>query len=163
MRTQINWLDRTHKKPKDIAYLSLAEQALTEAHLNFKSNLFLEINFVSAKQMIELNWELLQHQGDTDVITLDYRWHDSNAPDLLNIGDEQEPMGVLFICPKVAYEQSKKYKNRTYEKELFVYIVHGILHLCGYDDLEQKARKKMKYYERKIVEKCFKSKREKEL
>ena len=93
----------------------------------------LEINLVSPAQMARVNQTFLQHEGPTDVITFDYR----------------EPLpgaalhGELFICPEVAAAQAREF-GTDWRSELVRYVIHGLLHLLGYDDREPIARRKMK-------------------
>jgi len=91
-------------------------------------------HFVSAKQMASLNTTFLGHEGPTDVITFDYG----------------EDGGEIFICPDVALAQAKEF-NTTPQMELVRYIVHGLLHLKGYDDRSARNRTKMKKAEDKWV------------
>lgn len=93
----------------------------------------LTVHLISAKRMTELNETVLHHEGSTDVITFDY-----------SVG-EPEPLlaGELFVCVDEAIEQAKRFKT-TWQSELVRYIVHGVLHLQGFDDLAPVARRKMK-------------------
>lgn len=52
-------------------------------------------------------------------------------------------LGEIFVCPEVAMEYSNQNNIDPYE-ELSLYIVHGILHLIGYDDIEEKDREEMR-------------------
>jgi probable rRNA maturation factor len=45
--------------------------------------------------------------------------------------------GELIICPAVAQKQ-KKLEGLSLEDELLTYIIHGLLHLCGWDDQTEK-------------------------
>lgn len=51
--------------------------------------------------------------------------------------------GELIICPAVA-QQQKKIENLTLENELLTYIIHGVLHLCGWNDQTTKDFEAMK-------------------
>jgi probable rRNA maturation factor len=59
-------------------------------------------------------------------------------------------IGDIFICVEEALRQAAKYRT-TWQSELIRYIVHGALHLCGYDDQTATARKKMKREEDRIL------------
>ena len=100
----------------------------------------LEINLVSPTQMAKVNQTFLQHEGPTDVITFDYREGRPDAP----------MQGELFICPAVAVTQAREFGNE-WRSELVRYVIHGVLHLLGYDDLEPVARRKMKQVEGRWV------------
>jgi len=99
----------------------------------------LEINLVSPAQMAKVNQTFLQHEGPTDVITFDYR--DAGKGEL---------HGELFICPAVAVTQAKEF-GTDWRSELVRYVIHGMLHLLGHDDLEPVARRKMKRVESRLV------------
>lgn len=100
----------------------------------------LGIYLVGEQEMARVNKKFLQHNGPTDVITFDYR--DSNRPLV--------PAGELFICVAVALRQGKEFRT-TWQSETVRYIVHGILHLLGYDDLSPKDRIVMKRRENRLV------------
>jgi probable rRNA maturation factor len=100
----------------------------------------LEINLVSPAQMAEVNQTHLQHEGPTDVITFDYR--ENPQAGSLN--------GELFICPAVAVEQAREF-GTDWPSELVRYVIHGLLHLLGHDDLEPVARRKMKRAEERLL------------
>ena len=57
-------------------------------------------------------------------------------------------LGEIFVCPKTAIEYAAQYKKNPYE-EVTLYIVHGLLHLLGYDDIEKNARSEMRKAEKK--------------
>jgi probable rRNA maturation factor len=101
----------------------------------------LGIEFVGAKTMAEINWRYLQHEGPTDIITFD---HGADA------GDGLELHGELFICVPVAEEQAAEFGTRWFE-ELARYVIHGVLHLRGYDDLQPAPRRVMKREEGRLL------------
>ena len=115
---------------KQIAGELLAELKIAEADFG--------IALVSDKEMAQVNWQFLQHEGATDVITFD---HESTRTKL---------HGELFICVDVAMAQAKEFKS-SWQSELVRYVVHGVLHLLGYDDLKPALRRKMKREENRLV------------
>lgn len=105
----------------------------------------LGIHFVGAKEMAQVNWQYLQHEGSTDVITFDHREESSRIPHpALKIH------GELFLCVDDAVSQAKQFKT-NWHSELVRYIVHGVLHLLGYDDLQPELKRKMKREENRLV------------
>jgi probable rRNA maturation factor len=99
----------------------------------------LSILFVNETRMAQLNKTHLQHEGPTDIITFDYC-----TPALLH--------GELFICPAVASKHAQKYRA-SLGRELARYIIHGVLHLRGFDDQTPAARRKMKREENRLLQK----------
>ena len=99
----------------------------------------LTIVFVNETRMAKINLEHLHHEGATDIITFDY-----TTPTLLH--------GELIICPVVASEHAGQYQV-TLGHEIARNIIHGVLHLLGYDDSESIVRKKMKRAESRLLQK----------
>ena len=58
--------------------------------------------------------------------------------------------GELFICVDEAVFQAKQF-GTNWQSEILRYVVHGVLHLRGYDDLQPDLRRKMKRAENRLV------------
>jgi probable rRNA maturation factor len=84
----------------------------------------LSIVFVSPQRMKTLNAKHLKHRYVTDILTFDYR-----ASKLKS----QALQAEVIICPSVAASNAVVYGS-TLQKEIDLYVVHGLLHLAGYDD-----------------------------
>ncbi len=52
-------------------------------------------------------------------------------------------LGDVFVCPQVAIAYAGRNGGDPY-LETTLYLVHGLLHLMGYDDITEKDRKKMR-------------------
>jgi rRNA maturation RNase YbeY len=91
--------------------------------------------------MARLNEQYLQHEGSTDVITFNYREGKKKSAPVL---------GEIFICVDDAIKQAKEFKT-TWQSEVVRYVVHGVLHLLGYDDLKPDLRRAMKREENRYV------------
>lgn len=105
--------------------------------LNFEIE-SMDINFVSKNSIWEVNEKFLKHNYPTDIITFNY----SGKNDSLD--------GEIFICPEVAVENAVTYKCSV-DNEILRLIVHGFLHLLGYDDINEEDRKEMKTIEDSTV------------
>jgi probable rRNA maturation factor len=116
----------------------LAQEVLTELGV---AKVELGLHFVSAKEMARVHEQFMNIPGSTDVITFD---HGSNPPASVN--------GEIFISVEDAIAQAREFKT-TWQSEAARYVVHGILHLLGFDDLEPGACKKMKQAENRLVKK----------
>ncbi|MEO7297585.1 MAG: rRNA maturation RNase YbeY [Verrucomicrobiota bacterium] len=101
----------------------------------------LGIHLVAAKEMAMVNENFLHHRGSTDVITFDYGQRAASMH-LLH--------GEIFISIDDAVSQAKEFRA-TWQSELIRYVVHGILHLKGFDDLLPSARHKMKREENRLL------------
>ena len=92
---------------------------------------FLSIAFVGEKRMRRLNREYLGHDHVTDVITFDH--------------------GEVIVCPAMARRNAKRFGNLV-GREIMLCVVHGILHLCGYDDQAPADIERMRRKERQIMD-----------
>ncbi len=109
----------------------------------------LGIHLVGAREMARVNEAFLQHEGATDVITFDN--DESGSPAGGAHGVTRPTIhGELFICVDVAVTQAKEFKS-SWQAEVVRYVVHGVLHLLGYDDLKPQLRRKMKREENRLV------------
>jgi probable rRNA maturation factor len=125
------------RRLKQIVGALFAELKISEAELG--------VNLVAAREMTLVNETFLQHEGSTDVIAFDHRNHGSRITN-----HELKIHGELFVCVDDAVAQAKKFKT-SWQSEMVRYIVHGVLHLLGYDDLKTALRRKMKRAENRLV------------
>ena len=100
----------------------------------------LEINFISGEYIHAINKSYLKHDYTTDIITFNYS-------DSL-----QQIDGEIFISIDDALSNSKKFRV-TLSDELVRLVIHGILHLLGYDDQNLTDKKIMKRLENKLLSK----------
>jgi rRNA maturation RNase YbeY len=98
----------------------------------------LEINFVSSKEILVINKTYLEHNYTTDIITFNYS-------DLVKKID-----GELFISIDDAIDNAKKFKV-SLSDELVRLVIHGVLHLLGFDDQTASDKKTMKRLENKLL------------
>lgn len=55
-------------------------------------------------------------------------------------------LGEIVVCPEVAFEYAQKKRIDPYQ-EIARYLIHGFLHLVGFDDLDKQAKRKMRSQE----------------
>jgi probable rRNA maturation factor len=97
------------------------------------------IQFVDTQQICSLHEEYFDDPTTTDCISFPMDHEDSDF-------DHHKVLGDVIICPKTAIDYAQTHKNDTYE-EVTLYIIHGLLHLMGYKDLEDSDIKKMRLAE----------------
>ncbi|MCX6760524.1 MAG: rRNA maturation RNase YbeY [Candidatus Nealsonbacteria bacterium] len=74
---------------------------------------------------------------------LNKRYRKKNRPtDVLSFQDK-ENWGEIIICPVEVKKNTKKF-NSNFKKELSRVLIHGVLHLLGYDHEKDKEEEKMK-------------------
>jgi probable rRNA maturation factor len=91
---------------------------------------------------------------DAEIAGLNQQFHDTpGATDVLTFpyGDG-DLTGEIIISVEHAASQAQRY-GTTPGRELALYVVHGILHLHGYDDLSPSPRAKMRRAEKALMEK----------
>lgn len=98
----------------------------------------LVINFVTTSEITELNEKYLDHYYSTDIITFDYS------------ENGKEIDAEIFISIDDAESNSRKYKVH-FKNEVTRLIIHGILHLLGYDDQQKKNKIIMKQVENDLT------------
>ena len=126
------------RRLKEIVRALFGELNITEAELG--------IHLVGAREMARVNETFLQHERATDVITFDHSEQKQKAESR----KQKSVHGELFICVDVAVTQAEEFKS-SWQAEVLRYVVHGILHLLGYDDLQPQLRRKMKREENRLV------------
>lgn len=90
--------------------------------------------------------DFVGHEGMTDVITFDYK--DALIPG--ETGDEESSSVDIIVCPAQALFQCDK-PGRTYASELVLYVVHGMLHASGEDDLVPEKKRRMRRREKQVM------------
>ncbi|HLX70246.1 MAG TPA: rRNA maturation RNase YbeY [Verrucomicrobiae bacterium] len=108
----------------------------------------LAVYIVRAPEMARLNEAFLQHEGSTDVITFDYSEPETSSP----AAAKHSLHGEIFICIDDTLSQARQFGTK-WPGELVRYVIHGFLHLKGFDDTTPAARRKMKQVENRLVKK----------
>ena len=84
--------------------------------------------------MRAINKKYLKHDFVTDVLTFGL----------------EEKMGEVIICPQVAAANARAHRS-TVDKEIILYVIHGILHLAGWDDHQPEDILRMRQMEGKLL------------
>lgn len=105
----------------------------------------LSIALVGIDEMTELNGEYRGKEGPTDVLSFE-------CDELCDVIDTDEPimLGDVVIAPEVAEAQAAEY-GHTVEEELNLLLVHGVLHLLGYDHEDDADAEVMQARERALL------------
>jgi rRNA maturation RNase YbeY len=132
-------LDRQKVRAIDRRFLRRIGRALLEELLE-RPHYELGVHLVDAEEMAALNQTYLRHHGSTDVITF-------------NHGDGSETKwlhGEIFICIDETLIHSRRF-GVSWQAETARYLVHGLLHLEGWDDAEPRRRRAMKRRENRLL------------
>lgn len=98
------------------------------------------VHFVREREICRLHALYFDDPSPTDCITLP-----------IATGGAERLLGDLFIAPSAALAYVARRGGDPYEETL-LYLVHGLLHLLGYDDVDPKERRKMRQKERHALE-----------
>ena len=100
--------------------------------VNIEKKTITQINykFISDDELLEMNKKFLKHDYYTDIITFSENRGNRLAGD------------IAISIPRV--EENAKLIKTTFDQELKRVIIHGILHLCGYNDYTQEEKEIMR-------------------
>ena len=101
----------------------------------------ISIGVVSDQRMHELNRQYLQHDYPTDVLSfvLDHSAADKSLD------------GQIVVSSDYAAREAARY-GWTTDDELLLYVIHGSLHLVGYDDTTTEAKQAMRQAEANLLQ-----------
>lgn len=124
-------------------FLTLMKQA--QDKVGFKDDVCLSVIFVDADSIHEINRTYRNIDRPTDVISFALL----DCEDLL-VGEESE-LGDIFINVEAVVDQAKDYQH-TYRREVCFLFTHGLLHLLGYDHMNEEDEKKMFALQDEIID-----------
>lgn len=104
------------------------------------------IAVVDIEEMTSLNEQYRDKTGPTDVLSFP-----CDDPTDMSTPDQPITLGDIIIAPDIALSQAAEY-GHTAEEELNLLLVHGVLHLLGYDHIEDDEASVMQARERSILE-----------
>ena len=133
---QIEIADRQHVVGLDVSQLrASAEDVLRREHYLSAE---ISIAIVDNAEMRTLNRRYLNHDWPTDVLSFCF--------------DEERGSlaGEVVINAELAAEVAERY-DWTPSDELLLYLVHGLLHLCGYDDRDESSQSRMRRRETALL------------
>ena len=130
------------------------DEALKETGNDFNLA-WVTITFVDEKRIAQLNKSFRNVERATDVLSFPML-NIVYPQKLADFTRENEPDGSLYlgdvvICKKVAKKQAKEY-GHSKKREVGFLALHGLLHLLGYDHIEEDDEKIMNATSKKILE-----------
>jgi rRNA maturation RNase YbeY len=102
----------------------------------------LNYEFLSDDELLKMNMDFLDHSTFTDIITFN---NSSNANVI---------SGEIYISHDRILENHKKH-NTSLESETLRVIIHGVLHLCSYNDKSENEKELMRKKENYYIAKYF--------
>lgn len=127
----------------------------TLEHFGMPDDVEVEINIVDEDTIKEVNKTTRQIEKVTDVLSFPTLNHplpynkdehlDDINPDTGNV-----MLGELLLCEKRAKEQAEEY-GHSYERECGYLVLHGLLHLLGFDHIQEEDKAEMRKHEEEIL------------
>ncbi|SRR5579875_1322445 len=157
--------DEQADQPVDaLRWARLAEAVLEDAGLTGDAEL--SVLFVDEASISELNSRFLGRQGPTDVLAFpmdEEPLESGRSPDSGGTGPGTPPepedmpvlLGDIVICPAVAYRNAAEHAG-SYEDEVALLVVHGLLHLLGMDHEDDDEAEEMEAKERELLARHYK-------
>lgn len=106
--------------------------------------------FISEEEMASYNDRFLNREGPTDVLAFPV---EELLPGVVPETDPQGPplmLGDVVVAPAYVRRQASKY-GVSYEDEMALMVTHGILHLLGYDHIDDTDAERMESRERELL------------
>lgn len=130
---------------KDLKLYSSAVKKIVKAVLNLEEQPCDEVSvyFVNDQEICRMHHEYFDDPTLTDCISFPLDFEIDEI--------DYKILGEVFVCPYTAIEYAKKHKVDKYE-ECALYIIHGLLHLMGYDDMDSRSKAIMRRTEKKHLE-----------
>ena len=120
-------------------------------HENAPLNSEVSLAFVENERIAELNESYRGKAGPTDVLSFECDGLDDEFGfDFSADPDMPFELGDVIIAPDVARRQSAEF-GHSFEAEVSLLLVHGLLHLLGYDHIEDDEAEEMEARERELL------------
>lgn len=113
-------------------------------HMNIKDS-YISVVIVDKDRIHEINKTYRNVDKVTDVISFAFEDNEGITPDGLRI------LGEIYLCMDKAKEQAVEYGHSN-KREICYLVIHGLLHLLGYDHEKEEDKKKMRTKEEEILE-----------
>lgn len=105
----------------------------------------ISVTFVEAQEIRELNRDYRDTDKVTDVLSFP-QFDDLN--DIPEFGEIC--LGDVVICKDRAEEQAEEF-GHSFEREIIYLFTHSILHLLGYDHMEEEEKREMRQREEEVM------------
>lgn len=84
-----------------------------------------------------------------EISKLHAQFFDDPSPtDCISFPIDGSLLGDIFVSPQAAIDYVQK-KGGNVQSELLLYVIHGLLHLMGYDDMEKNEKRRMRRAEKR--------------
>lgn len=122
-------------------------------YLELEENCAMSVIIVDNEEIQKINREYRQKDAVTDVISfaLEESVVEDDFPAIQEVMDESRELGDIFVSFQRAQEQAVEY-GHSFKRELGFLVVHGFLHLNGYDHMTDEEEAEMFDLQRDILD-----------
>lgn len=122
---------------KDAPIYKRDVRAIVQAVLKHEKSAHSEVSiyFVSSRKICQLHAQF---------------FNDATLTDCISFPIDQDHLGEIFVCPKTALQYAEQKKLDPYQ-EIALYVIHGLLHCLGYDDLQPSEKRAMRKKEKSCM------------
>lgn len=124
---------------RDVDLNDLETSLIQALHVEAVAEAVLSVTLTDNADIHRINREHLQHDYPTDVISFQLEWShpDRDQPEHTADGRSAGARIEGEIIASVEYAAAEAAQQGwDVQSELTLYVIHGMLHICGYDDLE---------------------------
>ncbi|MCQ2796012.1 MAG: rRNA maturation RNase YbeY [Bacilli bacterium] len=147
---QLNFNNSSDKKYSKYQPLLLKLSKKTFKHLNIKDNFIIDLDFVSASKIKQINKQYRNINKETDVLS--FAFLELKKGEVKIKSKQPQFLGEIIISTHKIEAQAKEFKH-SFTYELAYLYLHGLLHLLGYDHVHNEKEKKIMFsLEDKILE-----------
>lgn len=122
-------------------------------YLELEENCAMSVIIVDNEEIQNINRKYRQKDAVTDVISfaLEESVVEDDFPAIQEVMDESRELGDIFVSFQRAQEQAVEY-GHSFKRELGFLVVHGFLHLNGYDHMTDEEEAEMFDLQRDILD-----------
>jgi probable rRNA maturation factor len=165
MSIDIYAADEQHDHEIDLErWVDLARDSLTDEGVRGLAEV--SLIFADEPTIADLNQQFMGHEGPTDVLSFpidDEPEPTGRVPDAGGSGPGEPPLaeipqliGDVVICPAVAARNAVEHEV-TFDDEVALLVVHGVLHLLGWDHVIDDEAERMEARERELLTRHYRA------
>ncbi|MDE6361658.1 MAG: rRNA maturation RNase YbeY [Clostridia bacterium] len=124
-------------------------------HFSLPDNVSVELTIVDEEAIKDVNRQFRGVDSVTDVLSfpsleVKLPFESKDYPMDINPSSGEITLGEIMLCYSRMAEQSEEY-GHSKERESCYLVLHGLLHLLGFDHMEQEDKEKMREQEETIL------------
>jgi len=155
---QLEYLDLEENNTYEEIIKKVVEQCFKEEKLE-QSKLYVSITLTTPDNIHKINKQYRDVDRETDVLSFplidykepgDFSVVDGDTCDYFNPESGELMLGDIIISMDRVYEQAESY-NHSNTRELAFLVAHSMLHLFGYDHIDEEERKQMEDLQEQIL------------